>query len=232
MINLQYNSLVQLIDEFIGQFSKMNDNNPLDRDAAINWGIDCMREIGMATAEQKEPLVLPVVGNKSLLPSDVLIINGVYLYDSSFTAGDYRTAYALKYVGGIKSNSISIDYTNIYNYSPYTFSINYPYLVFNFSEDRKIWLDYKGFKTDEHGIPMYPDLVSVKEAIKSYIVWKWQFEEYLLDNMKGEKFGYLEQKKTEMINNARQDCLSEGMLEARNRIYQTRNRYSSYRIPK
>lgn len=232
MITLQYNSLVQLIDEFIGQFSKMNDNNPLDRDAAINWGIDCLREIGMCTAEQKEPTVLSVIDNKAVLPNDVLIINGVYPNDSAYSINGYQRLYSLQYVGGIRSNSVSVDKTCLQIASPYTFSINYPYLVFNFSDDREVWLDYKGFKVDSDGIPMYPAIPSVREAINSYILYRWQYEEYLLDNIKSEKFGFLKQEKSDMINNARQDCLSEGMMEVRNRIYQTRNRYSAYRIPK
>ena len=232
MITLQYNSLVQLIDEFIGQFSKMNDNNPLDRDAAINWGIDCLREIGMCTAEQKEPTVLSVVNNKAVLPNDVLIINGVYPNDTAYSINGYQKLYSLQYVGGIRSNSVSVDKTCLQIASPYTFSINYPYLVFNFSDDREVWLDYKGFKVDEFGIPLYPDVPSTKEAIKAYVIWKWQLEEWLLDNLKNDKFIYLEQKKTEMLNNARQDLLSPGILETRNSIYNQRNKFSKYHIPK
>lgn len=234
MITLQYNSLVQLVDEIIGQFSKMNDNNPLDRDSAVQWGIDCLREIGTATNEQKEPLVLTVINGQAKLPEDVTIINGVYLNSPQFNVQGYQKTYSLQYVAGLRSNNVCVDTdnnTNIKITSPYTFSISYPYLTFNFS-DQEVWLDYKGFKTDEFGIPMYPDIPSVKEAIISYVLYKWLYEDYLMDNIKSEKYQYLIGDKSLKMANARQDLLTPGMLEARNSIYQSRYRYNKFRIPK
>lgn len=242
MLVSNWASLTDLIDNVIGDYKKINNSNPLDRTSAIEWAIYIMRECGVKTLNEMPPKHLVVTNNKALIPADLSMLNAIYIVSAPIgteTIGNDNTPLnntwqrvaALQYVGGSRASFLCSDCKSLSVASPYTFTIQGPYLLFNFT-DLDICIDYYGLVLDENGIPKYPDLPSVRECIQSYILYKWLHESYILDDIKDNKYQYLKAEYEERLRNAKAELLIPDMTEARNLVYNTRYRYARYRIPK
>jgi len=230
---LDYASLPDLINNLAATYKRVEDENPLNKQDALDWGIDCLRQIGGQVYTEIPGLVLEVWGNKVRVPHDTQLINGIYdirhIPNNNFN--DHCRLHPLQLVDGIRSNHIDECSPNIDCLYHETVSINWPYLITSF-HDGKILIDYFGFKLDEHGIPMYPDEVSIAEALKAYILYKWLYEPFLIDNIKGDKFQYLEQKKNYYIQQAKNYMNMPDVLESKKMVREVDRRYRRFRIRK
>jgi len=235
--NGEYRSLVDLIDDLVGSMPKLNEQYPLDKSSAIEWGVDCMRQIGgTGYIYPADVYHAEVINNTIQLPDNIQQINGVYL-SSSNGEGLINSNYsasgllALRYAGGSNDVILCKDCVNRRTKSRDSFSIRFPYLIFNFT-NATVCIFYNKFKVDENSLPMYPDDVSVVEAIKAYIIWKWMYESYLLDDIRSDKYAEITQHKNFYILQAKNNFVMPSLLESRGMVEAVNQRYSKFRIPR
>ncbi len=234
-----YESIPNLINDLAGTFKRVDDNTPLNKQDALEWAVDCIRQIGGGVLIEVPAYHIDIVSHRGKLPPDLQQIYGVYRSDG---LQPFTRIFPLQYTSGIKSNYLCEDCINLNtvrgdsNFNQFTrlmdsFTINFPYIITNF-ESGEVCVDYYGINVDSNGIPMYPDTVSVKEAIKAFVLYKWLYEPYLLDEIKGDKFAYLKDQKDYYIQQAKNDFAMPDFLEARKLISNSNKRYSQFKIPR
>ena len=169
-----YIPLVDLINDIVGQYPRINENFPLDKSNALEWGTDCMRLLG-AGIFQEFVYHAKIKDNKIKIPDNLYLIEGIYRsLDCNIQQVSWQNShlYPLKYAGGIKSNMLCNDCCNTdISYIKDvrdTFSINKPNIIFNFT-DEYVVIDYYGFVTDENGLYSYPDNPTVKQIGRAHV---------------------------------------------------------------
>lgn len=233
--NGEYRSLIDLIDDLAGSLPKLNDQYPLDKSNAVEWGVDCLRQIG-----GNQYVYIPdfyhakVTNNTVEIPKGTHQITGIYLSSNEGLVNSRLSPsglVALRYAGDPNNVLLCKQCENVRANNRSSFSIRYPFITFNFT-DSYVCIFYNKFVTDDRGIPMYPDDINVSEAIKAYILWKWMHEAYLLDDIKGDKYSEITQQKSLTLTAAKNNFIMPDILEARGLVEQINNRYKNFKIPK
>jgi hypothetical protein len=227
-----YQSIANIIDDLTGRYQRINETYPLDKNNAVEWATDCLRQIGGGIT-QEFIYHTKVKNNIIQLPDNVDKIDGVYMSkDCNIQQIAWQNShlYALKLVGSVKSNLLCKDCCNtMVKDSRDTVSINYPYLVFNFT-DNWVVVDYYGFQKDEDGLVMYPDEPSVKEALKNYILYHWLREPYLLNEISQYLYKDIEKDKDKYISQAKSAFVIPDVMQARGIIERNNNRYAKFQL--
>ena len=229
----EYKKTDLLVNEIIGLYPRLNDKFTLNKSDAINWAVYVLRQLG---AGSTEPQIynLSIENNKVKLPTDIKIIDGVYKNRcNSLITDSFNFQYPIRYVDGIRSNIVSDSCTRLAPRNVgITFSVNYPYLTFNFT-DSCVSILAQSFKVDpDTGIPMYPDEESTKQAIQEYILFNWLREPAILGEYDWNKLAGHEERYKQYFGQAKGFFLTPSVIEAGNIITNTNYKYNRFRIPK
>lgn len=231
----EFRKLDELINEIIGLYPRLNDKYTLNKSDAINWGVYVLRQLGYGAGES-QIYNLQVQNHMIKIPTEIKVIDGVYrgkCNTDSTVFTNFNSFTPIRYVGGIQSNIISDTCAKLApNNTGYTFSINYPFLIFNFT-DSCVSILAQALKVDpDTKIPMYKDDESTKQAIHEYILFNWMREpamlgEYDYNLLLGHESRYLEYFKQAKTAN-----LTQTQLQAANSLNNTNYKYAKFHIPR
>lgn len=231
----EFRKLDELINEIIGLYPRLNDKYTLNKSDAINWGVYVLRQLGYGAGDT-EIFNLEVSNHMVKIPTEVKIIDGVYrgkCNSSNTLFSNFNSYTPIRFVGGIKSNIISDKCAKLAPHNAgYTFSINYPFLIFNFTDSCISFLAQTLKIDPDTKIPMYKDDESTKQAIHEYILYNWMREpamlgEYDYNLLLGHKDRY-----DKYFLQAKNSNLTQDQLEAANSLNNTNYRYSKFHIPR
>jgi hypothetical protein len=229
----EYRKTDLLVNEIAGLYPRLNDKFTLNKSDAINWVVYVLRQLGKGITEP-QIYNLEIQDHKVKLPGEISVIDGVYKNKcTSLITNNFNYQYPIRYVGGKNSNIIS---TNCAKLAPYnigtTFSINYPYLIFNFT-DSCVGILAQSLRIDpDTSIPMYPDEESTKQAIQEYILMQWLREPAELGEYDWNKWLLHKSLYENYFSQAKGFFLMPSELEAGNIISNTNYKYNRFKIPR
>lgn len=216
---VSWKSLPDFVSELQGRYKILNQEFPLNKTLALDFGIYVLRQLG--TPANTPDLTYAKIEDYILkIPTNINEIEGVYLANTNCptpqtSAWHEGHLYPLKFVKGLNSNILCSNSDCRKATGTKTFSINPPHLIFNFTNEYVI-IDAWKFYTDENSIPMIPDIESVKKCIENYIVVQWLDEAALLK--KDINYNYLLKKEDDYhryFGQAKADLIMPTQLEAR-----------------
>jgi len=231
----EFRKLDELVNEIIGLYPRLNDKYTLNKSDAINWGVYVIRQLGYNSGET-EIFNLEVQNHMVKIPSHVKVIDGVYkgkCNSNNTVFTNFNNFIPLRFVGGVQSNIISDKCAKLApNNAGYTFSINYPFLIFNFTDTCISFLAQTLKIDSDTKIPMYKDDESTKQAIQEYILFNWMREPAILGEYDYNLLLGHEARYKEYFSQAKTANLTQTQLEAANSLNNTNYRYSKFHIPR
>lgn len=220
-----YTSVVQAIEELLLQSSRMDEKYKLDKNLAVQWGVDCLQKIGIGIYHPTpEPQYLEVKDHMAKLPNNLGILEAVYLCNAN-----KESLYPLKYSGDINSRYIGTNTCRKGTNSDKSFYINYPYVITSF-DNGCIMLEAKFILEDENGIPLFPDDEVFKDAVKSNIMVNWMYEPFIMGDIDANRYAFLVKQNEQLIQEAKISQLTPGILEQREIGKKISNRYNKYNL--
>lgn len=238
---IEFRSLSDLVSEIAGTYSRLNDVYTLNKSDALNNGIYVLRQLGVALTGDRVPVQVNVSNNLGKIPDNVQLIEAIYKSKCGQPIENWLSdsyLFPIKLVGGMKSPVISkncchdtFGINNANRVMRYTVSINYPYMIFNFTEGCVI-LDSYQFVLDQYGLPSYPNDESVKKAIENYILMMWLKEPTLLNEFDPNKYLKLESDYNLYFSQAKANMIMPNVQEGRNQIEAQDRKYRRFKIPK
>jgi len=124
--------------------------------------------VGSPFLFNKKYKTIEIKNYKAYLPCDLITIDGC-----RYRKSENEVYLSLKYASDIyHSQYHSTDSPDLNCNSEQTYSINNNMIYCSFQEGN-LEMAYQGIVTDEEGLPMIPDNVSFKQALKYYVLWQY-----------------------------------------------------------
>lgn len=230
----EFKKLDELVNEIAGLYPRLNDKYTLNKSDAINWGVYVLRQLG-AGASEPQIYNYEISNHMVKLDTEIRIIDGVYrskCNTSPNTSINFSNLQLpVRYVQGIKSNIISDSCAKLAPYNiGYTFSLNYPFCIFNFTDQCVSILAQSLVIDPNTKIPMYPDEESTKQCIQEYILSQWLKEPAILGEYDWNNWLLHDQKYKDYFSQAKGFYITPSQEEGANIMTSTNYRYSPFRI--
>lgn len=167
MFNGNYTS----IDSILYEISRFPFVEGIDKEDIATFLVDFLRIVGTPIAFADKVVTLEVKGNRAKIPSDLIYLNGIRFGKS----GNEESFVPMLYASNIYHSSIACkDSTDnlTCNSSTIEYILNNQYIQTSEKEGR-IQLAYQTIYTDENNMPMIPDDVKIKMALKYFILWQY-----------------------------------------------------------
>lgn len=139
------------------------------------------------------PRKIEVKNFRAEIPEDMIYLKGIRY--SKEDSDDYDTYIPMKYASDIYHAGVQCDDDDIEycGKDVITYILNDRYIQTS-EKDGFIQMTYESILTDEEGLPMVPDDVKVKEALKYYILWQYAEPAYYRKDVPKDVFHDIKQQ--------------------------------------